>query len=378
MIDVANLPNSTSLQFSSSEARNHTVMSNETLMSNRVAIIGAGISGLMAARTLADRGLPVTVFDKGRGVGGRMSTRRVDGQSTFDHGAQYFTARDLTFQRYVDSWLQQGTVAKWPDADRQQNIVVFKDGSRTQQSDSQQRFVGSPAMNSVCKHLAKDLEIQTKTRIQTIGRSGDAIRLTDVDGNLLGEFDRLIVSAPAAQSAELLANFPQLADPISRIPMQPCWAVMASFDQPVGDDWVAAFIHESIVTWAARNSSKPNRPTDAEHLLIHASHSWTGKNWERDPAEVAEEALAAFWESSGISPQQPIHLQAHRWKYAILDEPAATGCFYDSENGIAACGDWANGSRVEGAFLSGVAAAGRILGSLQGRDTKSANQQQLF
>ncbi len=337
----------------------------------KVAVIGAGISGLFAARTLADHGLEVKAFDKGRGIGGRMSTRRVDGKSCFDHGAQYFTARDRRFQRYVESWIQQGVVAAWPDADSvpSENIVVFKGGQRTQKADANKRYVGLPAMNSLCKHLACGIDVQTSKRIEKIesvgGPTDRQIRLTDDQGNDLGLYDCVVVSAPAAQSAELLVDFPKLADPISKIQMQPCWAVMATFKEAIADDWVGAFVHDSILTWAARNSTKPGRPGDAEHLLLHAGHEWTAENWERDPGEVAQEVLAAFWESSAIQHQTPIHLQAHRWKYAIPIDVPQQRCYFDADSGIVACGDWAGGPRVEGAFLSGMAAAGRILGSLK-------------
>ena len=348
---------------------------------HKVAVIGAGISGLFAARTLADHGIEVKVFDKGRGVGGRMSTRRVDGKPCFDHGAQYFTARDPRFQRYVDSWVEQGVVAKWPDvvADPSQKIVVFKDGKRTEKEDTNGRFVGVPGMSSVCKYLANGLEVQTSTRVEKIESDarGDLIKLTDDEGNNLGEFDSVIVSAPAKQAAVLLANFPELAKPISKIKMQPCWAVMASFEEPLGSDWAGAFVHESIVTWAARNSTKPQRPTDAEHLLLHAGHEWTAENWERDQSEVAKEVLAAFWESSALPNQTPTYLQAHRWQYAIPSDPSQERCFFDSDAMIAACGDWAGGPRVEGAFLSGMAAAGRLLSSLQPKKDLASDQLKL-
>ncbi|MDB4766926.1 FAD-dependent oxidoreductase, partial [bacterium] len=347
----------------------------------KVAVIGAGISGLFAARTLADHGLSVEVFDKGRSVGGRMSTRRIDGKPCFDHGAQYFTARDLRFQRYVDSWIEQGVVARWPDpaSDPSQKIVVFKDGERTEKENANDRFVGVPGMAAVCKHLAEGLKVETSTRIEKIESdvSGGQINLTDDQGNCLGEFDSVIVSAPAAQAAELLVNFPKLAKPISNIQMQPCWAVMASFEEQLGDDWAGAFIHDSIVTWAARNSTKPQRPNDAEHLLLHAEHQWTAENWERDPSEVAEEVLAAFWESSAIGHQNPIHLQAHRWQFAIPSDPSKERCFFDVDPMIVACGDWAGGPRVEGAFLSGMAAAGRILGTLQPKQDPKPDQMKL-
>ena len=347
----------------------------------KVAVIGAGISGLFAARTLADHGLDVKVFDKGRSVGGRMSTRLVGGNPCFDHGAQYFTARDPRFQRYVESWVEQGIVAQWPDTatDPTQKIVVFKHGKRTEKENKDERFVGVPGMNSVCKHLASGLEVQTSTRIEKIESDGGggSIKLTDDQGNQLGEFDSVIVSAPAAQAAELLVKYPKLADPISKIQMQPCWAVMASFEEPLGDDWAGAFVHESIVTWAARNSTKPQRPNDAEHLLIHAGHEWTAENWERDQGEVAEEVLTAFWKSSALPIQKPIYLQAHRWQFAIPSDPSKERCFFDADSMIVACGDWAGGPRVEGAFLSGMAAAGRLLNNLQPKNDHESHQMKL-
>jgi predicted NAD/FAD-dependent oxidoreductase len=276
--------------------------------------------------------------------------------------------------------MQQNIAGRWPDANSNpsQNIVVFKNGERTQKPDSNVRFVGTPTMNSICKHLATDLNVVISTRVEKVEPLENGIRLSDESRQSIGEFDRLIVSAPAAQTAELLVNFPVIANPISKIQMQPCWAAMISFAHPIADDWVGGFIHDSILTWAARNSTKPQRPSDAEHLLLHAGHEWTADNWERDADEAAAEMLQAFWKSSGIEPQQSTHLQAHRWKYAIPVAPPETRCFFDAASGIAACGDWAGGPRVEGAFLSGMAAAGRILGTLSPLSDNAKSQQQLF
>ncbi len=331
-----------------------------------VAVVGAGVSGLFAARTLADHGLSVTVFEKSRGVGGRMSTRRLGEVPCFDHGAQYFTARDPRFQRYVDSWRTQGIVAAWPNDSpgKSQKIVVFENGEKTVKEDAIERFVGVPSMNAVCQHLAADLPVKITTRIETVARVDGRFRLVDDEGTDVGHFDRVIVSIPSGQAAELLAPFPSLADPISNIQMQPCWAVLVSFESPIATDWVGAFIHQSILTWAARNSTKPGRPDNREHLVLHAGPEWTVENWQTEPAVVAEEMLAAFWQATGSKPQQPIQLQAHRWKYAIPVDPPEQRCYSDGENRVVACGDWAGGPRVEGAFLSGMAAAGRILGTL--------------
>jgi photolyase PhrII len=330
----------------------------------KVAIVGAGISGLFAARTLHDHGCHVQVFDKGRGVGGRMSTRRLDGVSGFDHGAQYFTARDPRFARYVDAWIQKDLAAKWPDSDDAgpQNIVVLENGVMAFKTDSTTRYVGVPGMNSIAKHLAIDLDVQVNTRVtKVIGESG-SLFVHDDQSNQHGPFDRVILTAPAAQTMELLADFPTLAEPVSRIEMDPCWCAMVRFEQPITDDWVGAFIHDSFLSWAARNGTKPDRPT-AEHVVIHANPDWTKANWEQPADWVAGQMLDEFWRASGLAKQAHDHLVAHRWKYAIPVNASSERCFSDEEAGIVACGDWAGGPRVEGAFLSGMAAAGRLLGT---------------
>ena len=334
-----------------------------------VAVIGAGMSGLFAARTLQDHGLAVTVFEKSRGVGGRMSTRRIEGGTTFDHGAQYFTARDPRFISNVDSWIEQGIVGQWPDPKmgNDQKIVVLEKGTIKSESDSDQRYVAVPRMNSICKHLAHGLNIQTQTRITKVLASADevgGVELFDEAENSLGQFDRLIISAPTSQTAELLTNFPALAKPIAKIEMNPCWATMVAFEKPITDQWVGAFLHDSILSWAARNSTKPGRNHDVEHLVIHAIPEWTDQHWEHEPTEVAKMMLAEFWKVAGIEPASPVHLQSHRWKYAIAVEPSHDRCFADKASVVVACGDWASGSRVEGAFLSGMAAAERILATL--------------
>ena len=329
-----------------------------------VAIVGAGISGLMAARTLEDHGLNVTVFDKGRGVGGRMSTRRLDGQSTFDHGAQYFTVRNQIFRRYVDSWEDQGIVAKWPNVG--QRIVALENGTmHLLESDEMQRYVGTPSMSAIGRHLALELDVRLSNRIEKIKPIDRQVHLIDDSGKAVGTFDRVIVAAPAEQAAALLACFPEFAKSISNYKMNPCWATMVALPEPLDVNWVGASVKDSILSWVARNSTKPGRPSVKEYLVLHADHQWTATNWESDPELVAEKMLAAFWKSSGLPPIAPIHLQAHRWKYAIPVDVAESRCFFDAQFGIVACGDWSSGPQVEGAFLAGVAAAGRVLNSIR-------------
>jgi photolyase PhrII len=330
----------------------------------RVAVIGAGISGLFAARTMGDHGIDVTVFEKSRGLGGRMATRRTD-HGAFDHGAQYFTARDHRFQRYVNSWKEMGLVQCWPNVGKHPPIVVLENGTLKSESNSVDRFVATPGMNSICRHLADGIQVQTKTRVDRIRRSGAQIKLFDQDDSELGPFDRLILSLPSGQAAELLnSEFPDLASKISQVNMNPCWATMATLPAPVTNRWSGAFLHDSFLSWTSRNNTKPGRSNEPECIVIHATPDWTLQHWEDDADQVAAWMLAEYWNATGCQPQSPLHLQAHRWKYALPVETRNRRPLADNQSVVTVCGDWTAGGRIEGAFLSGMSAAGRILGSL--------------
>ncbi len=153
---------------------------------------------------------------------------------------------------------------------------------------------------------------------------------------------------------------------------------MVAFMRPITDQWVGAFLHDSFLSWAARDSTKPGRNHAFEHLVIHANSEWTAKHWEFDAVEIARMMLDEFWRVTGISPQTHSHLLAHRWKYAIPVDPSDRRWFADESAVIMACGDWASGSRVEGAFLSGMAAAGIILGGLKPAGFSAPRQTLLF
>ncbi|MEM8488390.1 MAG: NAD(P)-binding protein [Bacteroidota bacterium] len=320
-----------------------------------IAIIGAGMAGLTAGRILADHGLRVTLFDKARGPGGRMATRRHDAYA-FDHGAQYFTARDPRFQRYVASWVEADIIAPWKG-----QIGVAEHGVCRAKTSTLHRYVGVPRMSTLTRHLATGLDIQLKTRVATASRTAQSWHLTDTEHQDLGHFDVVLVTTPPAQTAPLLADAPKLRDVTRQVAMKPCWALMASFAETLPLKFDGLFVHHPTVAWAARNNSKPGRP-ETESWVIHAAPQWSATQLELTKETAAPKVLAAFFEATGITPQSPIHLQAHRWRYALAEQPLADGCLWDADLQMGICGDWCNGSRVEGAFLSGMAAAGRILG----------------
>lgn len=321
-----------------------------------IGVVGAGVSGLTAASLLAKRGFRVHVFDKSSGVGGRTSTRR-EGELHFDHGAQYFTAQDERFRQRVASWIDAGIVKKWDG-----HVVAIENG-RIHPSQPLTRYVGVPAMNAIAKYLSNSLQVTTQTRVVSMKRQGDQWLLQDDADRELGSFDVLIVALPSAQAADLLTGLPELAKQVSQCQFVPCWAVMSAFQRRLDLPFDGAFVHASPLTWIARNSSKPGRP-HAECWVLHASPEWSSAHIEDAAESVCDELLAAVEQAVKIGSLRTIHTAAHRWRYALHAEPLTAGCLLDDAAQVAVCGDWCQAARIEGAFLSGCAAAKRIMNAL--------------
>jgi predicted NAD/FAD-dependent oxidoreductase len=359
----------------------------------RIAVIGAGLSGLAAARMLADQRHRVSLFEKSRGCGGRAATRRAAQPSgetlRFDHGAQYFTARDARFQRCVQTWAKRGLVAPWDG-----RIGAFDGDGFTPAGQETARWVGVPGMSALGRALAEGLDVRLETRVRPPRWCRGRWQLSDEAGQELGRFERVVVSAPAPQSAELLMDAPRLAAQAACVDYTPCWTLMLGFAAPVPLAFDGVFVHQGALRWVARDSSKPERrvpagnsPADAVRAssvgpaveqaagstgrgdcwVLHAEPGWTRKHLNDAREEVEAAMLAAFAalvEVAGGALPAITWRQSHSWLYSRVETPLEEGCLWDPALGIGACGDWCNGARVEGAWLSGEALAGRILAAM--------------
>jgi predicted NAD/FAD-dependent oxidoreductase len=341
-------------------------------MSHPIAIIGAGMAGLACARALADAGVSVTVFEKSRGPGGRMSARRTENGGSFDHGAQYFTAWGGALQAATAAWARAGAAGEWePD------VAVIPPGSKPRFTPpanpgpaANRRWVGVPGMNAPLKELSRGVTCLFGTRIESVAAEPGGILLRDGAGMVNGPFAALVCSAPAPQTAELLASIaPDVARMAGHARMSPCWAVMAEFDAPVPVAFDAAFVNEGALGWMARNSSKPGRPA-GEAWILHASHEWSESHVDMQPHEAGAALIAEFARvlapHDGLVLPAPRAVSTHRWRFAITRTPVGRPCLAAEGSGtpVVACGDWCLGPRVEDAHTSGLAAASFVLENL--------------
>lgn len=318
----------------------------------RIAIAGAGLAGLTLARALAGWA-EVTLFEKARGVGGRMATRYAD-RWQFDHGAQFFTAQTESFQIFLAPLVAAGVVARW-DA----RFAEFAGGAQTAQwqwDSARPHYVGAPKMNALAKHLAKGLDVRLGTRIASVARDGDGWALAAEDGAPLGRFDWFVSTAPAPQGRALMPSAFTARDAMDAPEMRACYALMLGFEDPLPVGWDAAHVGDADISWMSVDSSKPGRDT-APSLLIHSTNAWAEAHLDDDPDSVTAHLLAEASRISGHDLTAAAHVALHRWLYANLPRQDGPAALIDPGNRLAACGDWCVHGRVEAAFTSATALA---------------------
>lgn len=328
----------------------------------RVAIVGAGLSGATAARRLAEAGHAVQVFDKSRGVGGRLATRRADWtgpdgqlhQAAFDHGAPGFGASTREFREQVEAWQAAGLLQRWAPLMAPGSYVPL---------DPPSLWVPTPDMPALCRHLLGDLPVLLRCTIEALRHGPEGWSLQASSGSVVGRgFDAVLLALPPAQAASLLApHRPDWAQRAQAGTLAPCWTLMGETDEPdPAPSWQLAWPPNGPLGWIIRNDSKPGRwrqPGRASWVL-HATAAWSATHLEA-PAEAVREALQqALAARLGQAPTWR-HAVVHRWRYASVPRSAATAgrCWWDPALGLGACGDALGGAGVEGAWQSGAALA---------------------
>lgn len=315
----------------------------------RTAIVGSGLAGLSAAILLKQQNHRVTVFEKSRGPGGRLATKRVAGGSA-DIGAQYFTIRNPAFRSFLEKNAGKDCFGPW-----QGRFGFQQPDGGWQAFPDEERYVGIPRMTAVSRALASNTDVRAEVRIDRMARNDRGWFLTDTSSQRYGPFDHVIVTAPPAQTRDLLANSglsdlaSVLDEPVSAI--QPCWAVAVHFESAPVAEFEGMRPHNAVLSWIANNSSKPGREDPGQWWVLHATSQWSAEHIETPADKVTDAMLEAFREVAGCA-AMPDQTVAHRWLYARSDSDDRPGCLWFPAEGIGLAGDWLSGGRVEGAFDS--------------------------
>ena len=286
----------------------------------RIAVIGAGMTGIGCANCLRQHGFHPTIFEKSRGLGGRLATRSVGDGIAFDHGAQYITARSATFQSLVKEAIKTSAADHWRPKGFDRAPALADDW-----------IVGTPGMNALVKPFAHGIDIRLATEVTGIDREGDIWRV-HTQTNEIGEpFDIVVSSAPAPQARVLLASEPKIAEALAKVSIAPCWALMLAFGTPFDPGFDVWQSDEDDFAWISHNSSRPCRRTAKDCWVVHASPEWSERYLELDRARVAEMMIEMLPPAFGDCLPEIDHASAHRWRFARTTAPLGETYLYSRD-----------------------------------------------
>ncbi len=313
----------------------------------KIAIIGAGLSGLTLALML-NKKADVTVFEKSRGIGGRMATRYSD-HYEFDHGAQYFTAKNKAFQSFLKPYIEQDIIMDWKP-----NLVTFTADGIKPRASNHPSYIATPRMNSLAKEMAKQLDVIGETHIEHLKRADGNWLLIDKNKKQYGSFDYVITAIPSHQVIALMPDNFAYREQITNTKMDACFSLMLGFKEKIDLNFDGAFVEESSIGWMSLNSSKALRPTGFS-MMIQSHNQWAEAHVEDDKEKVHQALLKEASRLTGHDLAKADHQVLHRWLYASTSKPAGDTFFLDEENTFGCIGDWCIKGRVEAAFESGLA-----------------------
>ena len=294
-----------------------------------IAIIGSGLTGLLTALHLQSFA-KVTLFEKARGVGGRLSTR-YSGEYEFDHGAPYFQVHDPLFLQSVNKWQKERVIDSWHPRVLQDNVIHAQDTY----------YLGVPKMNALPKYLARDKNILLNTEISSIQLDGDIYELQDKQLNTYGPFDGVISTAPFLQTKRLFDNHLSL----EMVTIEPCYALMLGYARNFCMDWDIQKITDGYFSEIVINHQKPGRKS-APSVVVYSNPKWTQTVIDKDLTWIKSTMLEFL---KTYIPLEPAHVDIHLWRYA-RSAIAGNDIIFDARKRLVAGGDWAISGGVEGAF----------------------------
>lgn len=321
----------------------------------KIIIIGAGLSGLVAARELQRAGYEVLVLEKSAQAGGRMATREI-GDAVFDTGAQFFTARSEEFKNALANWMKNGIAREW--------FAGYPSPENKKPRDSYPRFCGVRGMKGIAEFLARELEIHFQTEIKTLRYKNKFWTARAASG---GEYsgDFLILTAPIPQSLSLFDSCDQVLPApaqaaLESVEYQPCFAVLATLKNAAKLSAPGAlYVDGEPIAWLADNFCK-GISSQAGAVTIHSTGKFARENFEADENFIAEKLLSAA-QKHFDAPLQIEDFQVRRWRYSKPQNALEEGAIFISDLNLCFAGDGLNGAKIEGAFGSGLAAARKII-----------------
>ena len=321
-----------------------------------VAVIGAGITGATLANLLKKK-VTITVFEKSRGVGGRMATRRADPYQ-FNHGAQYFKVKNKEFKNFLQP-LMLNKIIKPLEAN--QIEILNKKIIKSTKISNKKYFTAESKMNSVVKYFINNsFSIKLLCKIEKTVKENDKWFVIDSDQVSYGPYDWLFITIPPYQATEILYDNFKFLDILKNIKMRSCYSLMLGFDKIKEFNFdTALFLDEDVAWLFIRKKIFKNKKY--YNLLINSSYNFAEKNINSSKDELSDYLIKQVSDILKYDLNNFKHKALHFWKYAMSEKNNNLGSLIDEDLKVVVCGDWCMNGRIEGGFLSAKDAANKVL-----------------
>jgi len=327
-------------------------------MKPRIAIIGAGFAGLVLARDLALQA-DVTLFDKARGVGGRMTTRYAP-PFYFDHGAPFFTVHSAAFERFLKPDKEDGTIQPWEG-----RVVTLEPGKPlASHTWHEPHFVACPNMNSLCKKWAAKFSVHTSMKLENLEKRREGWFLTFSTHELMGPFDWVLSTAPPQQTLSLFKSHIPNSTPMHTCSMEGCITLMVGLHDLWDPSWINAYVKESPLHWIGINSTKPGRSQEVTCIVAHSRNNWAELHMEEDTNKLQNLLLHELQRLINVQISSKDYVSLHRWRYARVSDVKKSEGYLDPSKKLGAIGDWCTTSCIEDVWIAASHMAARMSSAL--------------
>lgn len=314
----------------------------------KIAIIGAGFAGLVLANQLKNFA-EITIFEKSRGVGGRMASRTKD-NFTFDFGCQFFLAKNPQFksflQPFIDKKIVQSLEGNFVEIDNYQ--ITYN----RRWNQDKNHYVAIPKMTNLCKEMAVGLNIISQTKVAKLNKINNSWQVFDDKQNFLGDFDWVFFAIPPLQVADILPNYCSFFPDLANYKMMGCYSLMLGLSQSLNLNFDFALIKNSIISWISSENTKPHENIGHGYTIL-ARNSWADLHIDDDIDSIKSQLINEFEKIANQKLPEILHIDIHRWRFAnIAKQENPVGYLVDKNMQIGACGDWLIQGRVEASYLS--------------------------
>lgn len=333
-------------------------------MHHEIAIVGAGMAGLICAKTLQDAGRDVVVIDKSRGLGGRLATRRL-ANTHADHGVCYLKPKGDRFKAFIQDLVDRNIVSLWSDRLHTLNA----DGELLLDANPSARYAAPNGATAIAKDLAQGLTVELGQVINAIRPIEQGWQLTSQNPDFDLTASIVILAIPAPQALPLVQTIAnsEFIQQIEDVTFAPSLTAIAAYSPELRSQFTATNLRgvtcdDKILGWIGFDSTKQLNPTQPT-IILQSNAEFASAHFDStDLPAIAQQLCDRAAEVLALPTiATPELLQIQRWKYAFAVNPITAPVLAATTTAPLFCiGDWCGGNRVENAFLSGLAMAERL------------------